>query len=107
MPSISKKDRSTYKTKARQSYIKDKAKAFTGMDKSNASFYNSRTWRKLRLMILNKQPVCKMCEDKGKVTSSTVVDHIIPINKGGAKLNPDNLQGLCFRCHSIKSSKDK
>lgn len=89
------------------SYVADKKRAFTGMDRSNAAFYNGRTWRKLRLMILNRDPVCKMCEERGNVSSSTVVDHIQPINKGGAKLNPDNLQGLCFSCHSKKSARDK
>jgi 5-methylcytosine-specific restriction endonuclease McrA len=31
------------------------------------------------------------------------VDHIIPIEAGGAKLDPDNLQTVCKRCHTHKT----
>ena len=36
-----------------------------------------------------------------------MVDHIKPINKGGSKLDIDNLQSLCNRCHALKSAKEK
>ena len=107
MPNIPNKNRNTYRVKARQTYLKDKERAFKGIDTSNAGFYNSRTWRKLRLMILQRDPLCKICDQFGRIESSVVCDHILPINKGGAKYNPDNLQGLCTRCHNAKSAKDK
>ena len=107
MPNLPKGNRSTLAVKARNSYVKEKDRAFSGMDTSNASFYNSRQWRKLRLMILNRDPLCKECEKKNRFVSSVVVDHILPINKGGAKLSFDNLQGLCTTCHNRKSAKDK
>tara|TARA_R100000654_G_scaffold75059_1_gene111076 strand:- start:50 stop:376 length:327 start_codon:yes stop_codon:yes gene_type:complete len=107
MPSIPKGNRNTFAVKARSTYIKDKARAFTNIDKSNASFYNSRQWRKLRLMILQRDPVCKECEKKNIFVSSVVVDHILSIRLGGAKLSPDNLQGLCTTCHNRKSARDK
>ena len=107
MPSLPKKNRPTYAVKARSTFIEDKARAFKGMDRSNDTFYNSRQWRKLRLMILQRDPVCKECEKYGRVESSTVCDHIVPLLKGGPKLNPSNLQGLCTRCHNSKSARDK
>ena len=107
MPSLPKGNRKTFAVKARISYLKDKERAFKGIDKSNASFYNSRQWRKLRLMILQRDPLCKECEKKNRFVSSVVADHILPINKGGAKYNPDNLQGLCTTCHNRKSARDK
>jgi len=107
MPSLPSKSRPTYSTKARSTYLKDKERAFTNIDTTNASFYNSRQWRKLRLMILQRDPICKECERKGMIESSNVVDHITPINKGGARLNPDNLQGLCTPHHNSKSARDK
>ncbi|MGM7552595.1 HNH endonuclease [Myroides odoratimimus] len=73
----------------------------------NSKFYNSRTWRKFRRAFLDKNPLCKMCEDNGEIVPATVADHIIPINKGGAELDEANLQGLCARCHNAKSAKDK
>jgi len=107
MPNIPKGNRTTLAVKARSTYVKDKDKAFSGMDRSNATFYNSRQWRKLRLMILQRDPICKDCEKKNIFVSSIVVDHILTINKGGAKYSADNLQGLCTSCHNRKSARDK
>ena len=36
-----------------------------------------------------------------------MVDHIVPINKGGAPLDMDNLQSLCSHCHAAKTARDK
>ena len=64
MPNLPKGNRSTLAVKARSTFVEDKQKAFSGMDKSNTHIYNSRQWRKLRQMILHKQPICVMCEQK-------------------------------------------
>ena len=58
MPSIPKGNRKTFAVKARSTFVKDKEKAFAGMDKSNTHIYNSRQWRKLRQMVLHKKPIC-------------------------------------------------
>ena len=107
MPNIPKGNRKTFAVKARSNYLKDKERAFANIDRSNASFYNSRLWRKLRHIILQRNPLCKHCIKKNMYVSSTVVDHILPINKGGAKLSLENLQGLCSTCHNRKSAYDK
>ena len=74
---------------------------------SNSKFYNSRTWRKLRRAFLDANPLCVVCESNGEVTSATVADHIVPINKGGESLDEKNLQSMCARCHNAKSARDK
>lgn len=107
MPSIPKKNRTTFAVKARTTYVKDKERAFVGMDKSNSHIYNSRQWRKLRQMVLHKQPICLMCEQKNRYTTANTIDHILPINKGGAIWSMDNLQALCSSCHNKKSARDK
>jgi len=45
---------------------------------------------------------------KYKVPSDRLpeVDHIVPIYKGGAALDLDNLNCLCYTCHKTKTSKD-
>jgi 5-methylcytosine-specific restriction protein A len=58
-------------------------------------------WRKLRLMILNRQPICGDC----KRAPATEVDHIIALAKGGTDAE-ENLQGLCARCHSRKTVRE-
>jgi 5-methylcytosine-specific restriction endonuclease McrA len=73
----------------------------------DAEFYNSTTWRKARRIYLNEHPFCAICLQKGVYKKATVVDHIIPIRKGGERLNPENFQSLCHSCHARKSAKDK
>ncbi|EMO5258136.1 TPA: HNH endonuclease [Proteus mirabilis] len=35
-------------------------------------------WAKVRLAFLNENPLCVMCQEQGRITAATVVDHIIP-----------------------------
>lgn len=73
-------------------------------------FYDTRLWRDvLRPAIMREQPLCVFCTQKGKTTSTQIVDHIIP-HKGDWELFADknNLQGLCKKCHdSTKQSREK
>jgi 5-methylcytosine-specific restriction protein A len=63
----------------------------------NRHVYNSKRWQLLRRSVLYNQPLCEC----GAI--ATDVDHIIPIDKGGAEYKRDNLQPLCQRCHGQKT----
>lgn len=65
--------------------------------------YDSR-WRKARKLYLKYNPLCKHCEQEGKITPAEVVDHIIP-HRGDERLfwDESNWQGLCKRCHDRKT----
>ena len=84
-----------------------KREPFGGYSHHNAEFYQSRVWRRLREMQLSEQPLCEECLRQGRQTPAQMVDHIVPINKGGAPLERENLQSLCNACHARKSAKDK
>lgn len=73
----------------------------------NSAFYNSRAWRKLRKGFLDKNPLCATCEKADVVTVATVADHIVPISRGGERLDEANLQPMCKKCHDSKSAKEK
>lgn len=45
-----------------------------------------------------------MCTDDQCDQLATVADHVHPVRLGGAFWDPNNIQGLCARCHNIKSS---
>ena len=57
-------------------------------------------WRKA---VLARDPVCRMCGAPGK--RGDHADHIVPIRRGGARLDVANGQRLCARCHN--SSKQR
>ncbi len=75
-------------------------------DRETARFYSTDRWRKLRAAKLARNPLCEECQRQGKATPATMVDHIIPIRFGGKSLDMDNLQSLCWSCHSAKSVKE-
>ena len=70
-----------------------------------------RRWRRLRLMILARDPVCTCpldgCDhEPGRcVRGSEPVDHIVPKVRGGDD-SEENLQGLCAGCHSRKTARE-
>ena len=63
--------------------------------------YGAR-WQKLRKWYVARHPLCAH-PDCGAI--ATEVDHIIPRAKGGLDAE-DNLQGLCKRHHSAKTSRE-
>jgi 5-methylcytosine-specific restriction protein A len=80
---------------------------------STASRAKSRTvkrsitaWRKLRDQQHAKEPLCRECLSRGEVRSAVEVDHIIPLSRGGAELDEDNIQSLCAECHRAKTMRE-
>lgn len=82
-------------------------KPHEGYRHHNTLFYQSTQWRKVRTLKLQQNPMCEECERNGRLTPAQMVDHIVPINKGGAMLDMENMQSLCNACHNRKSAKDK
>lgn len=76
-------------------------------DASMMKFYQSKAWRFLRATMLAEEPLCRICKEKGKLTTAKVLDHITPIRLGGEELNKNNLQPLCHSCHNKKSAKER
>lgn len=62
---------------------------------------------KWRAAVLRKHPLCVHCLVRGQVSESTVADHIVPIEAGGARYDLDNAQGLCRSCHARKSQSER
>lgn len=63
--------------------------------------YGAR-WQKLRRMILNRDPICRLC---GRA-DSTDVDHVVPKSQGGDDSDA-NLQGVCDDCHQAKTVRER
>lgn len=62
-------------------------------------------WRKSARAFLAKNPLCRECEQHGKIEPATLVDHIVPRRLGGQDREP-NLQPLCRWCHAKKTAEE-
>ena len=61
-------------------------------------------WRRVRaLALLRDLYLCQHCLRDERPVSATEVDHIVPLARGGARLDLANLQSLCHPCHSRKT----
>lgn len=63
-------------------------------------------WEKLRRAHLAAEPLCRLCAQAGRATPAVLVDHIVPLRDGGARLDDNNLQSLCRACHDRKTADD-
>lgn len=60
---------------------------------------------KRREKLLDANPYCRMCLDKGLEVLAQEVDHVIPLHAGGPDID-SNTQNLCIPCHAAKSRRD-
>ncbi len=65
-----------------------------------------RTWQRLAALVLAEEPLCRRCHEAGRTQAAELVDHIVPLNEGGARLDRSNLQPLCRTCHAVKTAAD-
>ena len=63
--------------------------------------YN-KAWERLRNAYVRQHPVCEI-QQTCNGDATVEVDHIIPLAKGGARLDERNLQGACKQCHAWKT----
>ena len=77
-------------------------------DREMRRFYQSPAWQRLRIMQLQRQPLCEMCLAENRFEKAEVVDHITEIRtENGAPLDIYNLQSLCKAHHNQKTAKAK
>lgn len=71
--------------------------------RTNAMYKTSR-WLEKRSKQLRREPLCRICAQKNRMTPASEVDHITP-HKGDWTLflDDNNLQSLCHTCHSRKT----
>lgn len=53
-----------------------------------------RQWRKVRDAFLARHPLCECGQ------GASIVDHVVPINQGGRRLDESNLRSVCTACHA-------
>lgn len=76
-------------------------------NRTREGFYNTAEWKQVRDKFRKANPMCAECARHNESRAGYVIDHIVPINKGGARLDPSNLQNLCAQCHQRKRGKER
>lgn len=54
----------------------------------------------------NQHPLCVPCLFNDRITSTQLVDHIVPRACGGAEYDDANLCSMCWKCHNQKTAKE-
>lgn len=64
---------------------------------------NGAAWRRLRASVLEREPLCRDCWKRGRITTATDVDHH---DNDPSNNDAENLVPLCTPCHSRKTQAD-
>lgn len=65
-----------------------------------SQWYAQPRWRKKRSAQLQREPLCRFCKERGKITAAVIADHIEPHRGDPVKFWSGALQSLCQVCHS-------
>lgn len=72
------------------------------------NFYNTKAWKTIRKVALDRDNhLCQECLKSGIINPGNTVDHVIPIKRGGGRLDINNLRTLCRNCHDKKSGSER
>lgn len=64
------------------------------------SKYNTAAWKKVRVLVLERDGYrCQILASRC-THQATEVDHIVPIRSGGAMYDPRNLRAACRACNN-------
>lgn len=62
-------------------------------------WYGMQRWKTRRAHQLRVAPLCRLCEEQGRVTAATVADHFPPCGDDYNKFVLGPLRSLCAPCH--------
>lgn len=71
-------------------------------------FYNSTPWKRLRRIILGRDPLCHDCRLEGKLVAALHVHHVEErLKRPDLALDPGNLISLCSAHHTKRHKAGK
>ena len=82
-----------------------KRKAWATTRKSKQARGYGKWHEHMRNIVLTEEPLCRPCNEAGRVTAATIMDHIKPLAEGGTA-DRENLQPICRDCHTAKTAKE-
>jgi len=86
---------------------KKESNPFSLRDK-HQRYYQSRTHKRWRELVLANYPLCVRCEREGRLEPATIADHVESLTIAWHKrADVGNGVGLCFICHNKKSNQER
>jgi len=73
-------------------------------DKNHNKRYGSG-WERISKAYRRANPLCEKCKAEGKLVPSELVHHKVKLGADGGTNDPDNLESLCWSCHSRHHAK--
>ena len=70
---------------------------------TNAARLRGRRAQERRKRWFALHPLCVHCEQRGRTTIATQLDHVVPLFRGGVD-DDSNFQSLCLACHQAKTA---
>lgn len=64
-----------------------------------------RALQAARRRLFQRQPLCVICESRGRIAAAVHRDHVVALANGGED-NDANTQALCEECHREKTAAD-
>jgi 5-methylcytosine-specific restriction protein A len=64
-------------------------------------------WQRVRAAYARQHPLCEPCLREGRRVPLQIVDHRVPITRGGARLDPLNLESQCRSHHARKTWRER
>ncbi len=74
--------------------------------KVGGRFYKLARWKRVRRMVLSRQPLCvdPLSRHVGRPVAATEVDHVVPrLDAPDLAYSLENLRGVCKPCHAAIS----
>ena len=80
----------------------------SGRQAPNRDRLYGRRWREASRTYLRQNPLCRYCQQMGRLVTATVVDHITPHRGDAGRFwDANNWQPLCKRCHDSVKAKEE
>lgn len=71
------------------------------------AWYKLAVWLERRADQLRREPLCRMCRKKGRITAATIADHVIPHKGDWVLFIAGELQSLCTNCHNSEKQSEE
>lgn len=66
-------------------------------------WYGLACWKTRRARQLAKEPNCRRCKKRGRITIATVANHIVPHRGDWTLFTRGELESLCDTCHNASA----